>query len=438
MDKFQDLAFQALYRHRAVIGRINTVETSETIATAQVDKQGNVLLGVEFCEKYVRNMNDMAFVLAHEASHQHCRVLIASDFETNLRYSLAIQAGWGVNYLEDLLINQSLFHAIPSNLVERYYKDSEWQYWFLQRRLELFDNLKDLPPHQQNLLQQYRHACVDWYKSADLGNLLGCFKAGIDFLLSMPRSDTDSLMVKHEEAEGEEGESCDSSSASSLDPEACQGSSDTSNSRLKLRIPLVDTPAQHIFKADALAEAIQSMAEELAQQGRHLDEEYSPTRREGYSNPHIEELIHWDLDLYIPWSEPKADPISQSVVVIFDCSGSMFKYLTLLNTVRAIFRNRDTTYWAFSDQPDKIDFHEDYAVVETGFSTMFDAVLDILINLEPSNVYIVSDGSWRLSPKYPPEVAEQILAKHRVNLLQQGSRKLPYIKEESFTSVVHL
>jgi hypothetical protein len=107
--------------------------------------------------------------------------------------------------------------------------------------------------------------------------------------------------------------------------------------------------------------------------------------------------------------------------------------------VRAIFNGHDVTYWAFSDQPDKIQFHEDYALVETGFSTMFDAVLDILSNLESSsNVYIVSDGSWRLSPKYPPEVAEQILAKHKVVLLQQGSRKLPYIRESSFAEIVHL
>jgi hypothetical protein len=116
----------------------------------------------------------------------------------------------------------------------------------------------------------------------------------------------------------------------------------------------------------------------------------------------------------------------------------MFKFLTLLNTVRAIFNGQDVTYWAFSDRPDKIEFHQDYALVETGFSTMLDAVLDILVSIESSNVYVVSDGSWRLSPKYPPEVAEQILAKHHVVLLQQGSRKLPYIKESSFAEIVHL
>jgi hypothetical protein len=436
MFDFRDLAFQALYRHRSVIGKILTVEMDEKIPTAQVDKYGNVLLGNEFCNTYVRNMDDMAFVLAHEASHQHCRVLIASDFDTNLRYSMAIQAGWEVNFLEDMLINQSLFHAIPSNLVERFYVDSEWQYWFLQRKLDLFNNMQDITPQQQTLLQQYRYAAVDWYKQPDLTNLLSCFKAAIDFLLSMPRSDTSKLMVKHEKPEGCEEEPDCSSSGSC---ETGVGASDQAAERLKLRIPLVDTPAHYLFKAEALAESIQNMADELANQGRHLNEEYSQTRREGYSNPHIDELILWDLGLYVPWSEPKSDPISQGVVVIFDCSGSMFKFLTLLNTVRAIFNGHDVTYWAFSDQPDKIQFHEDYALVETGFSTMFDAVLDILSNLESSsNVYIVSDGSWRLSPKYPPEVAEQILAKHKVVLLQQGSRKLPYIRESSFAEIVHL
>lgn len=434
MIDFRDLAFQALYRHRSVIGRINAVEMDEKVPTAQVDKYGNVALGPEFCEKYVKSMDDMAFVLAHEGAHQHCRVLIASDFDTNLRYSLAISAGWGVNYLEDILINQSLFHAIPSNLVERFYLDSTWQYWFLQRKLEVFDTLTDITPHQQTLLQQYRYAAVDWYKQADLPNLLNCFKAAIDFLLSMPRSDTDKMMVKHEEQEGEE--EC-SSPAGSCETEGA-GGSDQATSRLKLRIPLVDTPAQYLFKAESLADSIQAMANELAAQGKHLNEEYSQTRREGYSNPHIDEIIQWDLELYVPWSEPKSDPVSQGVVVIFDCSGSMFKFLTLLNTVRAIFSGFDATYWAFSDQPDKIIFHEDYAEVETGFSTMFDAVLEILQGLEASNVYIVSDGSWRLSPKFPPEVAEQILAKHRVVLLQQGSRKLPYIKQTSFAEIVNL
>jgi hypothetical protein len=407
----------------------------EKVPTAQVDKFGNVLLGPDFCEKYVRNMDDMAFVLAHEGAHQHCRVLIASDFDTNLRYSLAIQAGWGVNFLEDMLINQSLFHAIPSNLVERFYLDADWQYWFLQRKLDLFDRLQDLNPHQQTMLQQYRYAAVDWYKQADISTPLACFKAAIDFLLTMPRAKTDETMVKHESSEGGEG-------GEDAPSDSCQGgdgaSDQLASNRLKLRIPLVDTPAQYLFKADALAESISAMAAELAAQGRHLNEEYSQTRREGYSNPHIEELIHWDLDLYVPWSEPKSDPVSQGVVVIFDCSGSMFKFLTLLNTVRAIFSGYDATYWAFSDQSDKIEFYADHAEVETGFSTMFDAVLDILQPLESSNVYIVSDGSWRLSPKYPPEVAEQILAKHRVVLLQQGARKLPYVKETSFAEIVHL
>ena len=433
MDSFRDLAFQALYRHRAVIGQVSTVEMDSTVPTAQVDRYGNVLLGEEFCKRYVRNMDDMAFVLAHEASHQYCRVLVASDFETNLRYSLAIQAGWGINFLEDLLINQSLFHAIPSNLVERFYVDSEWPYWFLQRKLDLFDKIPDLTPTQQNLLLQFRHAAVDWYKQADIPALLGCFKAAVDFLLSMPVADTSQTMVKH----GDEEPGC-SSSGSSSNEEACTGASDQSDSRLQLRIPLVDTPARWVFKAEALSESIQAMVDEIANQGKHLNEEYSQTRREGYSNPHIDELIQWDLGLYVPWSEPKADPISQSVVVIFDCSGSMFKFLTLLNTVRAIFKDRNTTYWAFSDRADTIEFHSDYALVQTGFSTMLDAVLDILLPLEPSNVYIVSDGSWRLSPKYPPEVAEQILAKHRVVLLQQGARKLPYVKETAFASIVHL
>jgi hypothetical protein len=436
MESFRDVAFQALYRHRSLIGHITTVEMDEQASTAQVDKYGNVQLGPQFCKDYIRNMDDMAFVLAHEASHQHCRVLIASDFETNMRYSMAIQAGWGANFLEDLLINQSLFHAIPSNLVERFYKDSEWQYWLLQRRLEPFDQLKDLTPQQQVLLSQYRHAAVDWYKQADISLLLCCFKASVDFLLSMPRSTTEKLMVKHgDTSEDSEGEGCDGSSDS--DKPSC-GASDSAAPRLQLRIPLVDTPAKYVFKAEALSEAIQSMSDAIAQQGKHLNEEYSQVRREGYSNPHIEELIHWDLGLFIPWSEPKADPISQSVVVIFDCSGSMFKFLTLLNTVRAIFKDRDATYWAFSDEPTQIDFHSDYALVETGFSTMLDAVLDILVALEPSNVYIVSDGSWRLSPKYPPEVAEQILMKHQVVLLQQGARKLPYVKESAFTEIVHL
>lgn len=435
MIDFRDLAFQALYRHRAVIGRITSVEMDEKIPTAQVDRYGNVLLGNEFCDSYIKGMDDMAFVLAHEASHQHCRVLIASDFDTNLRYSMAIQAGWGVNFLEDMLINQSLFHAIPSNLVERFYADSDWQYWFLQRRLEQFDKLTDLSPQQKTLLQQYRYAAVDWYKQADLTTLLSCFKAAVDFLLSMPKAPTNESMVKHEEAGDEETET---SLPSGTCEKESKGASDQAGTRLQLRIPLVDTPSHYLFKAEALAESIQAMADELANQGKHLNEEYSQTRREGYSNPHIDELIQWELGIYVPWSEPKADPISQGVVVIFDCSGSMFKFLTLLNTVRAIFSNYDTTYWAFSDQPDKIVFHEDYALVETGFSTQFDAVLEILQDLEPANVYIVSDGSWRLSPKFPPEVAEQILTKHRVVLLQQGSRKLPYVRESSFAEIVHL
>lgn len=95
-----------------------------------------------------------------------------------------------------------MFHAIPSNLPERFYADCKnWSAVFLQRSPKLFNTLKDLTEEQETALSQFKYAAQDWYKTNDLSNLYEVFKTGCDFLAIMPldknNEESKSLLVIH-------------------------------------------------------------------------------------------------------------------------------------------------------------------------------------------------------------------------------------------------
>lgn len=428
MEDFKESILLALYQYRKDIGWLNSVEPSDKVKTAEVDKNKNVKIGTLFFEKYLHSPEDIAFVLAHESSHQYIQTLLAADFEINLRYSLLCNRGWDSNYLQDILINQSLFHCIPSNLPERFYCHSKWTHWFLQRKLDPFEKIEEqitLNSHQKDLLALYRMACVDWYKSNNLIHFFEVFKKVGDFLLTFPPQQTEDLMVSHEEGKADK--------EMDEDKEVCEDTKD----ELHLRIPLVEDPITNSLRIEELRTTLTNLAENIEQKARKLEDTYSEKRQEGYGNPHIEELIEWDLGIFQPWTEPKGNPESKEILVIFDVSGSMFKYLSLLNVIRSLLKNHDATYWAFSDTPSEIIFKETYAEVKTGFGTKLDAVLEILKDREPSVVFLISDADWALGKKYPVENAENILHQHDITLFQRGSGKIAYVSRELF-EVIHI
>lgn len=149
-------------------------------------------------------------------------------------------------------------------------------------------------------------------------------------------------------------------------------------------------------------------------------------------------MILWDLEIYQPWTEPMGSPESQEILVIFDVSGSMFKYLSLLNMIRSILKNHQTTYWAFSDKPNEIVFKEKYAEVITGFGTKLDAVLDILKDRQRSNVFLITDAEWQLTKRYPIENVERIIHNHNTTLFQRGRGKISYLRAELFEEVIYI
>jgi hypothetical protein len=382
-------------------------------------------------------MEDFAFILGHESAHKYINLLLASEFELNYHYSILIQRGWDQNFLEDMLINQSFFHTIPSNLVERYYANtSNWSQLFLQRLLPPFNKLKQLTEIQQTKLDLYKQACQAWYKDDEIPLLFEVFKSACKFLALFPPEDQSELLVKHEKDEEDEAQSA----PVSIDPDIVSSKAGSGNQlAVKLRIPYVtDFKLSHTWRMEKVIASVAEFSNQLMLEAKKLQDSNGVNRIPGYSEPTDEELISWEVEQYIPWSEPVASPQSSKIVVIFDVSGSMFQYLMLLSSIRDLLANLDVTYYAFSNILSNIDFLPQHAEVQTGFGTSLTVILELLQTLEPSNVWIVSDGVWSLSREYPPDRAEGILSKHFVTLFQRGTSKIKHINPGTCMNVINI
>jgi len=433
LSNFDESCFQALYSYRSSIGWINKVIASD-VETAMTDRSGEVQIGRKFFNQSIQNLEDLAFILAHEAAHKNVALLIASELELCYRYSNLINKGWSANFLEDFFINQSLFHAIPSNLPERFYADCKnWSVVFLQRSPKLFNTLKDLTEEQENALSQFKYAAQDWYKTNDLSNLYEVFKTGCDFLALMPpdkNNQESKSLVDHspEDLDGGEG-----------DPQGGEGNeaSEGTKNGIKLRIPLIqDAKSASRFNLNDLMQALASLSSAIGNQAKRISEASGTQRIIGYSSPQDEELVNWELENYVPWTEAVVSPQKQEIVVLFDISGSMFKYLTLLHSIRAMLYEYKTQYFAFSSIVSNISFRRHYAEAKTGFGTSLGCILQILQKLEPSNVFIITDADWKLDTKeWPIEYAENLFRKHKITIFQQGHRNIRYIGRDYFTVV---
>ena len=429
LSNFDESVFQALYAYRSSIGWINRVEAAD-IETAMIDRNGEVQIGRKFYNQSLQNLEDLAFILAHEAAHKNIALIIASELELCYRYSNLINKGWSSNFLEDFFINQSLFHAIPSNLPERFYSDyKNWSSIFLQRSPKLFNTLKNLTNEQEAALGAFKYAAQDWYKTNDISNLYEVFKTGCDFLVLMPvdnSNETKSIVDHSSDDEKDQG--------NELTPEEGLQASDGDKEGIKLRIPLVnDVKTASRFNLNELMQSLASLSSAIGNEAKRLSENSGTKRIIGYTNPTDEELVNWELENYIPWSEAIVSPQKQEIVVLFDISGSMFKYLSLLHSIRALLYEYKTRYFAFSSIISGISFKRDYAEAKTGFGTLMDCILEVMQRLEPSNIFIITDADWKLNTKdWPVEYAENLFAKHKVTIFQHGHRNIRYIDHKYF------
>jgi hypothetical protein len=433
MDR-RELLLQALYLYKQQIGRTNSIEFSEDVQTAQVDEFGNVIIGDRFFDEFIKNVHDAAFVLGHESAHPQVRTLLAFDYDINVRYSILINRGWETNYLEDLFINLSLFHEIPSNLIERYYAKSDWQYQLLQRLPEGFDRikvLKTLTDEQTSKLEMFKIAAVEWYRDEDytLGKLMIAYKMACDFLISMPIAPSDETMVKHEKAakEDKKHSNCEGNGGGS--------GNESDGSFLELKIPLDGQPLSHRFRNFNASGCLQNLLEEFQKLSTKIEDDSSDRRQDGYHNPDVEDLIMWELDIYTPWTEAVTSKNKRDVLVIFDVSQSMFPFLSLLQSVRSTM-GESAEYWAFSTMAAEIVFDQKYAYVKTGFGTDLGAILQILARRPTSDVIIVTDGEWTLEG-YAKEHAENILKRHNITVLRRGTSKLNRI-DNNLVEIVNI
>lgn len=435
LSEFNELKFQALYRYRTAIGWLNDVQLLEQPFTARVDvTTKTVEISQVFYEAFIKNVEDLAFILGHESAHNTIDLILATNLELNFYYSLLLARGWDSNFLQDFFINQMLFHGIPSNLPERYYTNTkEWPNLFLQRRLQPFERLKLETNEQESKLQEFKHACQDWYKTDDFQMLKKVFETGCQFLVlfEKPGQSDEQPMVEHPKEETEE---C----SGTPEQEQLTSSAGKGSAEFPLRIPLVDDFSNCPFQLFDTQTALQSLASSIEFQTSKLQEQSGFKRFPGWSDPTDEELVSWAIEQYIPWTEGAVNPQSQPVVVIFDVSGSMFKYLAALSLIRNLLSLYSVTYYAFSNVLSTITFHEKYASVQTGFGTSLDRVLDLLKQIEPSNVFLISDAMWSLSAIYNDEQLASLFRKHRVTLFQQGQAPIPYVPKELFCDIQHL
>lgn len=417
-----ELVYQALYLYRAVIGWINQVEIVDQPITAQIDSHSCVKIGKEFKEEYLKKAEDIAFILSHESAHKYVALLLASDFELNVSYSRLVNKGWESNFLEDLLINQSQFHAIPSNLPERYYLNcEEWSLVFLQRNLKAFDRLTNLNDKQKAGLDYFKLCCNQWYQTNELPLLFEVFKSACNFLDLFEVQKSKNSMVTHEtEAESSGG--------------AIGFSKGSGTDRLLLKIPYItDFKLARSWKLESLSKNIEKFSAEMSILAKRIQDNNGIHRTIGYSCPTEEELICWDSEIYVPWTEPLSAPQSQDIHLVFDVSGSMFQYLSALSAVKESLKDFTVHWYAFSSHLTEIVFRTTWAEVETSFGTNLTDVLALLSRLDPANIVIVSDGQWTFDQKkYPVEYAERLVAKHKTTLLQASSSEVRLLSKSVF------
>lgn len=419
--------FQALYRYRKNIGWISNIFFDEKVPTAQVDEFSNITIGPAFCHAYVENLEDWAFILGHETAHKTVSTILCSNFELNWRYSILCER-FTANYMQDLFINQMLFHAIPSTLPERYYGNQKaWDLYLLQRSPKFLKQCPINTPELENKLKLMLLACNRWYRSADVLDLYKVYETACDYLLLTQRSgikkqsSEDDLMVTHPKEE--------KTKEVSYFPDGeleGEGGSEIDN-KFKLNIPLIEdfTNLQN-FDND-MYQKVKCMDDLIEEQVAKIPDYLGNKSYIGYADPQAEELVSWQLEQYIPWTERFQTKPAKKVKVIFDVSGSMFPYLTLLSKVRRLLELYEVEYYSFSTILSKIQFFSDHAETFTGAGTLLDPILEFLDGQEPCLVFITSDGEWALRKRKSPEEIARIFEKHRVVVFQQGISKISHL-----------
>lgn len=432
--------YQALYRYRAVIGWLNSVEIIDEPITARVDKHSQVEIGRKFKEEHLKCIEDIAFILSHESAHKYVSLLLASDFELNYWYSRLLSKGWTENYLQDLLINQSQFHAIQSNLPERYYDQTDnWTHLFLQRNLKAFGRLTKLNEKQEDALKYFLLTCQQWYLQNELPQLFEVFKSACKFLdlfefpSNLPQKDG---LVEHKEEEEEEDCNCDPAQVDDL---PAHGGGKNLGEAL-LNIPYVsDFKVGMSWHLESLYKSLEKLSAAIDLLAKRISDAAGQHRTIGYSGPTEEELVNWDVGIFVPWTEALVAPQTKEITLIFDVSGSMFKYLSLLHNMREILRDFDVRWLAFSSWLSKIVFKDDHAEVKTGFGTDITDIVTYLAKLDRTNVVIISDAQWRLDIKqYSVETATTIFRKHHVTLLQAAYSDIRFLPKEAFYEIISI
>jgi hypothetical protein len=422
MEDYIEQSLQALYRYRKNIGWINSITFEGRNTTVLIDEFSNVDINLNFCKEYVLSLEDWAFILGHEASHKTVSTILCSNFELNWRYSL-LSEKFSINYMQDLFINQMLFHAIPTTLPERYYgNQKEWDLYLLQRSPKIFKKCPTSTPELLNKLKLVLLACNAWYKSGDYLDLYKVYEVTCDYLLLTLKSGIPSesipeqMMVSHQK-----------------DPENYEenGDIDLSDSKekikFKLNIPFVDDFLEIQNYDHDMYQKIKSMNDLIEDQVAKIPDYFGNKSYIGYADPQTDELVSWQLEQYIPWTERFQTKPSLKIKVIFDVSGSMFPYLTLLSKVRHLLQLYEADFYSFSTLLAKIVFYQDHAETYTGAGTDLDPILTFLEGLEPCLIFLITDGAWTLRKTRLPDVIVDIFEKHKVVIFQQGIGKIPYL-----------
>ena len=428
MDTFTELYHQAFYRYRKNIGWISNIFFNEEVSTACVDDFSNITINPTFCKDFILNLEDCAFILAHETAHKTVSTILCSNFELNWRYSLLSEV-FSTNYMQDLFINQMLFHAIPSNLPERYYESvSVWDLYMLQRSPQILKKCPTPTKELENKLKLMLLACNKWYKSADYLDLYKVFQTACDYLLLIqhsgihPESKPEQLMVDHKKSEKEK-----------ISERIIENGRE---SKFKLNIPFIEDFSALMNFDDEVYQKIKCLSDLIEDQVAKIPDYFGNKSYIGYADPQPEELISWQLELYIPWTERFQTKPSRKVKVIFDVSGSMFPYLTLLSKVRNLLQLYEADFYSFSTIFAKIDFFQDHAETYTGAGTCLDPILTFLENTEPCLAFIITDGEWSLRKHKLQDEINKIFEKHQVIIFQQGTSKIKYLP--SSTKIIQI
>lgn len=213
----------------------------------------------------------------------------------------------------------------------------------------------------------------------------------------------------------------------SEDPPAVSGPG-SDNLKILLRIPYVlKLPIKRKAGVENLAQTLDRFGSILAMLLAKIADEHGYKRKPGWSDPSDEELLSWETENFIPWSEPNVKQDKPQIKLVFDISGSMFQYLALLNWLREQFMDYDIEFFAFSSMLSQIQFKSTHAEAWTGMSTLLDPVLEVLQSFEDAVVIIVSDGDWKLQKRMLPEKLQAIFERNRVILLQPIDFKVPYL-----------